>query len=60
LATYILAKTEGTIGEIVTLLTRAAVAALKSGHECIDRSLLDAVDYHSPSERRQLFERIVA
>ncbi len=59
LASKILANTEGTIGEISTLLTRAAAKAIETGLECIDKNLLDAVDYHSPSERRRLFERVL-
>ncbi len=54
---YILDKTEGTIGEIATLLMRAAVLAIETGEECIHRDLLLAVDYDSPTERRRAFER---
>jgi hypothetical protein len=54
---YILDKTEGTIGEMATLLTRAAVLAIETGEECIHRDLLLAVDYDSPTERRRAFER---
>ena len=60
LASYLLARTEGTIGEIATLLTRAAIRAVETGQESIDRALLDAVDYHAPSVRRRLFERFLA
>lgn len=54
---YILAKSEGIIGEIATFLKRAAILAINTGQECIDKALLEQVDYHSPSERRQMFER---
>ena len=54
---YILDKTEGTIGEMATLLMRAAVLAIETGEECIHRDLLLAVDYDSPTERRRAFER---
>jgi TniB protein len=57
LAATILARTEGTIGEMSTLLTRAAVVAIETGRECIDQTVLEAVDYHSPTERRRRFER---
>jgi hypothetical protein len=50
-------KTEGTIGEMATLLTRAAVLAIETGEECIHHDLLLAVDYDSPTERRRAFER---
>ena len=51
---------EGTIGEMATLLTRAAIAAIESGKERIDLTVLAQVDYHAPSERRRLFERTLA
>lgn len=54
---YILTKSEGVIGEIATLIKRAAMLAIKSGREHIDLELLEKVDYYSPSERRQMFER---
>jgi hypothetical protein len=60
LATHILAVSEGTIGEIAMLLTRAAVAAIRRGQERIDLALLSQLDYHTPSERRRLFERTLA
>jgi hypothetical protein len=60
LATPILAVSEGTIGEIATLLTRAAVPAIRRGQERIDLALLSQLDYHAPSERRHLFERTLA
>jgi hypothetical protein len=53
----ILDWTEGTIGDIATLLTRAAVLAIETGAECIHRDRLLAVDYDSPTERRHAFER---
>lgn len=60
LASYILTKTEGTIGELTTLLTQAAVQAITTGQECIDQPLIEAGQYHGPNERRQLFERALA
>jgi hypothetical protein len=54
---HILAKSEGILGEIVTLLRRAAISAIRTGKEEIDEMALRLVDYRSPSERRQLFER---
>lgn len=53
---YILDKTEGILGEISTLLRRAAKKALLRGEEKIDETILEATDYYSPSERRQIFE----
>lgn len=57
IAHYILSKSEGTIGEITTLLTRSAILAVETGSECIDRQILGLVDYSSPTERRRTFER---
>lgn len=57
IAHYILSKSEGTIGEITTLLTRCAILAVETGSECIDRKILGLVDYCSPTERRRTFER---
>ena len=57
IANFILSKSEGPIGEITTLLTRAAILAVDTGEECINRRILNLVDYASPTERRRLFER---
>jgi hypothetical protein len=54
---FILDKTEGTIGEITTLITKAAVLAVQSGEEAITRKVLSSIDYLSPTERRRVFER---
>lgn len=57
LARSILARTEGTIGEISTLLTHAAIAAVKSGEEAMNAKTLTLAEYESPTERRRAFER---
>lgn len=57
MARYLLARSEGTIGELARLLTAAAVAAVESGEEKINRRTLTMADYMGPSERRKLFER---
>ena len=57
LVRFILDKSEGTIGEIITLLTKAAVLAIESGEEVINKKILARIDYLSPSERRRSFER---
>jgi hypothetical protein len=57
MARYILARTEGTIGEISLLLIYAAIAAIESGEEAINSKTLSIVDYDSPTQRRQRFER---
>lgn len=57
MARYLLARSEGTIGELARLLTAAAVAAVESGEERINHRTLTMADYIGPSERRKLFER---
>lgn len=53
LASKILAMSEGTIGEIAAVLTRAAVLAVETKREQIDLKLLDKVDYTTPSQRKR-------
>ncbi|MDQ0734798.1 TniB family NTP-binding protein [Arthrobacter agilis] len=60
MATYLLTRSEGTIGELSRLLTDAAIAALDSGEECINRTTLLLAPYSGPTERRRLFERELA
>ena len=60
MATYLLTRSEGTIGELSRLLTDAAIAALDSGEECINRTTLLLASYAGPTERRRLFERELA
>jgi hypothetical protein len=55
----ILSRSEGIIGEIMTLITRAACEAIISGQEFIDRSTLEKTKYNSPSERRRLYEGMI-
>ena len=56
MARYLLTRSEGTIGELAQLLAAAAVAAIESGEEAIDRRTLALADYAGPSERRRVFE----
>ncbi len=49
-------KSEGVLGEIVTLLRKAAIQALYT-QETIDEMMFRMIDYRSPAERRQIFER---
>lgn len=55
--TYLLARSEGTIGELAQLLTSAAIIAVDSGEESINHETLTKSDYVGPTERRRLFER---
>lgn len=56
MARYLLTRSEGTIGELAHLLTVAAVAAVDSGEEAINRRTLLLADYAGPTERRRVFE----
>jgi hypothetical protein len=59
-ARYLLARSEGTIGELARLLTEAAVAVVESGEEAINQRTLTLAAYTGPSERRRQFERELA
>jgi hypothetical protein len=50
LATKILTLSGGTIGEISTLLTRAALRAIDDGSERITNTTLDSCGFVAPSE----------
>lgn len=52
LADKLLAMSEGLIGELSTILVRAAVKAVKSGDEQITVKLLKSLKWIPPSERR--------
>lgn len=53
----ILRRSEGTIGEIATLLARVTAPALLNGDECIDCAIIERADYHPSSVRRRMVER---
>lgn len=57
MARYLLARSEGTIGELTHLLMDAAVVAIESGEESINSRTLTRADYVGPTERRRQFER---
>jgi len=52
LALKILAMSEGLIGEVSSILIKAAVKAITSGKERIDIRLLEEVEFVPPSERK--------
>lgn len=52
LATALFAMSEGTIGELASLLCVAAAAAIRSGREQIDEIVLKQIQWIRPSERR--------
>lgn len=59
ISSYILAKSEGVIGEIATLIRRAAVYAIRTDVEEINGQILKKIDYLSPKERQKLVEKAV-
>jgi hypothetical protein len=54
MARKILSAAEGILGEIVTIVTRAAVQAVTSGAEAISAELIDGTGFIPPSERRRV------
>jgi hypothetical protein len=54
LASKIFALSEGVLGEIVAVVTRAAVIAVMSGAEAITPKLLDEAMFKRPSDRRRV------
>jgi len=59
LAKKILKMSEGVIGEISTIITKSAYFAADHHWEEIDEFVLDNIDYKSPTERKQIFERTI-
>ncbi|WP_221412876.1 TniB family NTP-binding protein [Elizabethkingia anophelis] len=57
LATTILAKSEGLLGEISKILELATILAIESGVEKITRNILENIDYIAPSERKKMIFR---
>lgn len=57
MARYLLARSEGTIGELAHLLMQTAIVAVKTGEESINQRTLGLADYDGPTERRRKFER---
>ena len=57
MARYLLARSEGTIGELAHLLMETAVVAVESGEESINARTLARAEYLGPTERRRQFER---
>ncbi|MBA3660922.1 MAG: NTP-binding protein [Gammaproteobacteria bacterium] len=56
---FILQKSEGILGEIVTLLRKAAIQAIYT-KATINEMMFRMIDYHSLSEWRKTFERSLA
>jgi hypothetical protein len=49
LAAHILMRADGLIGAVTRLLRQAAVEAVRTGHERIDRAMLDRVSTTTPA-----------
>ena len=58
LASKILAMTEGTIGEVSTLLNMASICAIREGSEQINAEVLNAYGYVSPTDRTKWAARV--
>jgi hypothetical protein len=54
LAGKILSASEGILGEVISIVTRAAARAVSSGAETITTKTLDEVGFVSPSHRRRV------
>jgi hypothetical protein len=54
LAQKILSAAEGILGEVVTIVTRAAVRAITTGSEAISAKVIDESGFISPSQRRRV------
>lgn len=54
LARKILASAEGILGEVLTIVTRAATRAISSGTEAITMQVIDEMDFIPPSQRRRM------
>lgn len=59
IASKILTCSEGLLGEICDLLSKAALYAIKSGTECIDLKSLDSCGYIPPADR-VVYDRYLA
>lgn len=55
IAQQILTLSEGTIGEISTIIKKASILAIQQDIELINKRILDSIDYTSPSERKRQF-----
>ncbi|SDF79727.1 TniB protein [Mucilaginibacter pineti] len=58
-AIKILSMSGGTIGEISSILRKAAVLAIQTGHEKVDLSVIGQIDYVSPVNRQKQYERML-
>lgn len=59
IAKKIFSMGDGKIGEICTVIRKAAIQAIWSFRDTIDEKVLEEIDHKSPSDRRQQLERIL-
>lgn len=59
IATKILQRSEGLIGEIATILIRSCKLAIESKKEKITHNIIDNIDYTTPSDRKKASRRFV-
>ena len=59
LSTRLLIMSNGLLGELSTIIQKAAIHAIKTGTEKIDLSILKEINWVSPDERRKNAERLI-
>jgi len=59
LATKLHDMSEGLIGELSTLISKAAVKAIENGTECITKKLLDSINWLPPADRKWKSKELV-
>ncbi|EME3972281.1 TniB family NTP-binding protein [Vibrio fluvialis] len=59
LAPKLLVMSNGLLGELSTILQKAAVFAVKNKIERVDESVLNNIDWVAPDERRKMAERVI-
>ncbi|MCT3950231.1 TniB family NTP-binding protein [Elizabethkingia anophelis] len=57
IASTILSKSEGLLGEISKILELSAILAIESGIEKINNNIIENIDYTPPSERKKMIFR---
>lgn len=58
-ANKLFAMTDGYIGELSTLLSKATIEAIQSGEEKIDLALLNRLEWVAPSDRKGQMDKIL-
>jgi len=59
LAVKILSMSGNTIGEITTIIKKAAIMAVRTGKECIDLPILNNINYVGPENRQKQYEQML-